>query len=161
MTDQTGWWECAKGAAGLRTFATLGFPRAASPVVLRAFVHGTAVMVLHRLGMHRTTKSSTEPRAHTPNGTGEGPRGWTAIPHRTVLAAIAWSLSSVAAMAETYSVPLFLSASNALQQGFVQIINRSDASGAVTVHAIDDTGQRRHCRTTATAGVRAKDCTSG
>ena len=47
-----------------------------------------------------------------------------------------------AAFAEKQSVPLFPSASNALQQGFVRIVNRSDASGEVAIHAIDDSGRR-------------------
>ena len=52
---------------------------------------------------------------------------------------LAWSQ---AAFAEKRSVPLFLSASNAQQQGFVRIINRSDQSGEATIHAIDDSGRR-------------------
>ena len=61
---------------------------------------------------------------------------------RTLFAIFAGSIWSQAAFAETFGVPLFLSASNDLQQGFVRIVNRSDASGAVAVHAIDDSGQR-------------------
>ena len=46
------------------------------------------------------------------------------------------------ALAETQSVPLFLSASNDLQQGFVRVINHSDESGEVVIHAVDDSGRR-------------------
>ena len=63
-------------------------------------------------------------------------------PAPTLIAAIAGLLWSQAAYSETYSIPLFLSASNDLQQGFVRIVNRSDASGSVTIHAIDDSGRR-------------------
>ena len=41
-----------------------------------------------------------------------------------------------------YSLPLFMPASNRVQQGFVRIINHSDHAGAVRIHAIDDSGQR-------------------
>ena len=46
------------------------------------------------------------------------------------------------AFAETQSVPLFLSASNDFQQGFVRVVNRSDESGDAVIHAIDDSGRR-------------------
>ena len=39
-------------------------------------------------------------------------------------------------------VPLFPSASNALRQGIVRVVNRSDESGGVAIHAIDDSGCR-------------------
>ena len=42
----------------------------------------------------------------------------------------------------THAVPLFMSASNPLQQGFVRVVNRSRESGEVAIHAIDDSGQR-------------------
>ena len=41
-----------------------------------------------------------------------------------------------------YSLPLFMPASNRVQQGFVRIINHSDHAGTVRIHAIDDSGQR-------------------
>ena len=41
------------------------------------------------------------------------------------------------------SLPLFISASNPTQQGFVRVIHHGNASTAVTIHAIDDAGQRR------------------
>ena len=40
------------------------------------------------------------------------------------------------------SVPLVMSASNSIQQGFVRVINFSDRTGTVRVHAIDDSGRR-------------------
>ena len=40
-----------------------------------------------------------------------------------------------------HTLPLVLSA-NSTQPGFVRIINRSDRAGTVTIHAIDDSGQR-------------------
>ena len=39
-------------------------------------------------------------------------------------------------------VPLFIAAGHSTQQGFVRIINDSDADGAVTIHAVDDAGER-------------------
>ena len=41
-----------------------------------------------------------------------------------------------------HHVPLFMSDSNLSQQGLVRIINRSDESGTVRIHAIDDAGGR-------------------
>ena len=43
---------------------------------------------------------------------------------------------------EAHTIPLFMSASNAGQQGFARIINRSAQAGSVRIHAIDDTGER-------------------
>ena len=45
-------------------------------------------------------------------------------------------------LAATHEVPLFVSASHPVQQGFVRIINRSAESGTVRIHAIDDSGRR-------------------
>ena len=44
--------------------------------------------------------------------------------------------------ARAHALPLVMSGSNAGQQGFVRIINRSDRPGAVTIHAIDDSGRQ-------------------
>ncbi len=45
--------------------------------------------------------------------------------------------------AEQYGIPLFVSpATVGAPQGVLRVINRSDASGTVTVHAIDDGGMR-------------------
>lgn len=41
-----------------------------------------------------------------------------------------------------HAIPLVTSADNASQQGFVRIINRSERSGTVRIHAIDDEGGR-------------------
>ena len=41
-----------------------------------------------------------------------------------------------------HTLPLFISASHQTLQGFVRIINRSDRDGMVTIHAIDDAGNR-------------------
>ena len=50
-------------------------------------------------------------------------------------------LWTTAAPAAEHSIPLFMSASNDLQQGFVRIINHSNESGVVVVRALDDTGR--------------------
>ena len=42
----------------------------------------------------------------------------------------------------THTLPLFISASHQTLQGFVRIINRSDRDGSVTIHAVDDAGDR-------------------
>lgn len=48
-----------------------------------------------------------------------------------------------AALAQNKHVlPLFISASNETLQGFVRIINLSQRAGTVTIHAIDDSGER-------------------
>lgn len=65
-------------------------------------------------------------------------RHWMAVP-LIVLPAL---ICGQDAFAETQSVPLFLSASNDLQQGFVRVVNRSDESGEAVIHAIDDSGRR-------------------
>ena len=41
-----------------------------------------------------------------------------------------------------HTLPLVMSGSNAVQQGFVRIINHSDGAGAVEIRAIDDSGRR-------------------
>ena len=41
-----------------------------------------------------------------------------------------------------HTLPLFVSASHQTLQGFARIINLSERDGEVTIHAIDDTGQR-------------------
>ena len=41
-----------------------------------------------------------------------------------------------------HTLPLVRSASHPVQQGFVRIINRSNRSGTVSIHAIDDSGRR-------------------
>lgn len=49
-------------------------------------------------------------------------------------------LASAFAGADEYVVPLFMSASNPLQQGFVRLINHSTANGVVQIRAVDDSG---------------------
>ena len=44
--------------------------------------------------------------------------------------------------AREFTFPLFTAASNENQQGFARIINRSDESGTVRIHGIDDEGER-------------------
>ena len=41
-----------------------------------------------------------------------------------------------------HTIPLVMSADNAIQQGFVRIINRSNRAGTVRIRAIDDEGRR-------------------
>ena len=45
-------------------------------------------------------------------------------------------------IADNRTLPLFISASHPTRQGFARIINRSDRSGDVAIHAVDDAGQR-------------------
>ena len=79
-----------------------------------------------------------------------------------------------AALAQVqHRIPLFMSASNLNQQGFVRVINLSDRTGTVRVHAIDDSGpalwshvlfagrEREQSTSTPTiwsAATRRKDC---
>ena len=42
----------------------------------------------------------------------------------------------------SYTLPLVTAASNRGQQGFIRIINQSNRTGTVRIHAIDDTGRR-------------------
>ena len=44
--------------------------------------------------------------------------------------------------ARAHTLPLVMSGSKTGQQGFVRIINRSDRSGVVAIHAIDDSGRQ-------------------
>jgi hypothetical protein len=41
-----------------------------------------------------------------------------------------------------HALPLVMSASNPVQEGFVRVINRTNRSGMVQIHAIDDSGRR-------------------
>ena len=50
--------------------------------------------------------------------------------------------ASTAFAQNKHTLPLFISASHQMLQGFARIINLSDRDGEVTIHAIDDTGQR-------------------
>ena len=61
-----------------------------------------------------------------------------------VLLSFALSLvPAPAALAQNkHTLPLFVSASHQTLQGFARIVNLSDRAGEVTIHAIDDTGQR-------------------
>ena len=45
--------------------------------------------------------------------------------------------------ADSRAIPLFLSASHPSGQGFARIINRDNRGGTVSIHAIDDAGERR------------------
>ena len=54
--------------------------------------------------------------------------------------AISWLFVPLVASAETYRLPLLPSASDALREGVVRIVNHSDESGRVAVTAIDDSG---------------------
>ena len=49
----------------------------------------------------------------------------------------------VSFVADSRTIPLFLSASYANRWSFVRIINRDNHPGTVMIHAIDDSGQRR------------------
>ena len=45
--------------------------------------------------------------------------------------------------ADSRAIPLFISTSHPMRQGFARIINRSDRPGAAAIHAVDDAGERR------------------
>ena len=51
-------------------------------------------------------------------------------------------MASLSHAQNKYEVPLFLSASNPLRQGFLRIINLSQVGGTATLRAIDDSGRR-------------------
>ena len=44
-------------------------------------------------------------------------------------------------LAAEHEIPLFISASNALKEGFARIVNHSDESGTVSIRAFDDSGR--------------------
>ena len=46
-----------------------------------------------------------------------------------------------AALAAEYDIPLFISASNTQQEGFVRVVNHSDETGIVRIRAVDDSGR--------------------
>ena len=50
--------------------------------------------------------------------------------------------SAMDEVARRYSVPLFLSTSDSRRQGFLRLVNRSDEPGTVSIHAVDDAGDR-------------------
>ena len=50
--------------------------------------------------------------------------------------------SPTAVAQSKHTLPLFVSASHQTLQGVVRIINRSERAGTVTIHAVDDSGQR-------------------
>ena len=52
------------------------------------------------------------------------------------------SASAADPVARRYSVPLFLSTSDSRRQGFLRLVNRSDERGTVSIHAVDDAGER-------------------
>ena len=58
----------------------------------------------------------------------------------TALVLTALVLASPGARADTYRLPLLPSASDALREGMVRIVNHSDEAGQVAVTAIDDSG---------------------
>ena len=61
----------------------------------------------------------------------------------TVLSLALLLAQAPAALAQNkHTLPLFVSASHQTLQGFARIINLSERDGEVTIHAIDDTGQR-------------------
>ena len=55
---------------------------------------------------------------------------------------LALSLSQAAPARTGHTLPLVMSASNHVQQGFVRIINHSNRAGTVAIHAVDDSGRR-------------------
>ena len=77
-----------------------------------------------------------EPGA-TPRRTGGGALATVPLA-ALVLAALV--LASPGTRAETYRLPLLPSASDALREGMVRIVNHSDEAGRVAVTAIDDSG---------------------
>ena len=60
-------------------------------------------------------------------------------PFLLLLAALTLSCGVYAA---DFQIPLMPAASNAVQQGFARIVNRSDEAGTVQIRAIDDAGSR-------------------
>lgn len=52
------------------------------------------------------------------------------------------SLSQAVLARTEHTLPLVMSASNDIQQGFARIINHSNRAGTVVIHAIDDSGRR-------------------
>ena len=63
------------------------------------------------------------------------------IPGALLLFALLFAHPPAALAQNSHTLPLFMSASNMEQQGFVRIINRSEEGGTVTIHAVDDSGQ--------------------
>ena len=77
-----------------------------------------------------------EPGAY-PRRTGGGA---LAIIPLAALVLVALGIASPGARADTYRLPLLPSASDALREGMVRIVNHSDEAGRVAVTAIDDSG---------------------
>ena len=64
------------------------------------------------------------------------------LPVVLVLLALGQTVLAQSEPRSEHSLPLVRSASHPVQQGFVRIINRSNRSGTVSIHAIDDSGRR-------------------
>ena len=67
-------------------------------------------------------------------------RRHTGVIAAAIVPLLALAFAAAGARAETYRLPLLPSASDALREGMVRIVNHSDTAGQVTVTAIDDTG---------------------
>ena len=64
------------------------------------------------------------------------------VPGKLLVIAILLAQVQTAFAQQSHDIPLVTAASNSSQQGFVRIINHSNRSGTVRIHAIDDTGRR-------------------
>ena len=83
------------------------------------------------------------------------------IPGALLLFALLFAHPPAALAQSSHTLPLFMSASNMAQQGFVRIINRSDQAGTVTIHAIDDSGQEADPVTLSLEAKETKHFNSG
>ena len=84
----------------------------------------------HRLGLRFVLGAQVVPGTYLLRVTGSSP-------HTTGTYGV-----RVSFIADNRTIPLFLSASRASQQGFARIINRSRRDGQVVIHAVDDAGER-------------------
>ena len=75
-------------------------------------------------------------RRHAGVGAGIG----AGIGALAIIPLVALVLASPGTLADTYRLPLLPSASDALREGMVRIVNHSDEAGRVAVTAIDDSG---------------------
>ena len=88
--------------------------------------------------------------------------GWVnATARNCVAAGLMLALCQPSLAQSERDIPLFMSASNEVQEGFVRVINRSADSGTVTIRAVDDSGQEFSPSTLTIGGSATVNFNSG
>ncbi len=128
--DSVAWIVVADGARA--TFETAGYFRSLHGSGLRfeAEVDRTNLASVTMEGGTLVVSPTTDPGTITATVTATGSGGGTA------------SIEFDISLARPHPVPLFASAADAVRQGFVRVVNRSNEAGAVRIDAFDDAGRQ-------------------